>query len=267
MSCAALAMILAIVVAISHHNDEARLSSVANAISASDKVPSGKAIAILQFVYHDQGFHKNPGYFVFPQFGPTAVQVLENGGDCADKSRLLVALLKQAGIESTPVMLFDDRMHPTHTVVEAEVESGQMELDPVYDLFFPRSGGGFYGSAELRSNSQVLRDRLERMSLVDAKARYYHIETSGYSHASTFNWEKTWYTRAVKLVLLRFYGDRVYQLRRPSIIEDPKLLVAASLAAPAVTVFVFVALGNGLWTAKRTRRLAQPVSIRAPRVT
>jgi hypothetical protein len=262
IACATLLMLLAVAVFISRSLDEKLLSTVAGRIVSSSKAPSDRAIAILHFVYNDEGFLKNRGYFIFPQFGPTSVQVLAEGGDCADKSRLMVALLRHVGIKSTPVMLFDNDMRPTHTVVEADVENGPMEMDPVYDLYFPKTGGGFYGSAELRGNPQVLPTRLEWMGLSDWKARHYHLDRSNYSHAATFNWEKYWFTREAKSILLRFYGDRVYQLRRPEIIEDPKLLTATALGTSGIALFLVLALSR--ISAARNTRLAELLKTGAP---
>lgn len=40
---------------------------------------------ITSWVFQNKGFAKNDGYFLLKSLGPTPKQVLDKGGDCADK--------------------------------------------------------------------------------------------------------------------------------------------------------------------------------------
>src|SRR5215471_668484 len=102
-STAALALLpLACAMAIwmSWLNDNAVLREAAMAVTRDLTTPSAKIIAINHWVYHNQEFAPNDRYFLIPDLGPTPIQVLESGGDCGDKSRLVSAMLRQLGIAS-----------------------------------------------------------------------------------------------------------------------------------------------------------------------
>jgi hypothetical protein len=107
---------------------------------------SGEFIEKLNhFVYLEKGFAKNKHYFLFKKLGATPVQVLQHGGDCADKSRLLSALLKRLNIDSTLLMLYGcETCGPTHTTVNARYDQGWMTADPVFDIVFPKSDNSYY---------------------------------------------------------------------------------------------------------------------------
>ncbi len=66
-------------------------------------------------------------------------QVMEQGGDCADRSRLVIRMLRLHGIEASKWALYTKEMKSVHAVVELEAETGKMVADPLYGLWFPRS--------------------------------------------------------------------------------------------------------------------------------
>ena len=108
------------------------------------------------WVYNNQGFAKNPRFFLSPRLGPTPLQVLESGGDCADKSMLLAAMLDELGIPSTLVMLYSrDYAQPTHTVVETRLPKFRAAADPVFDLVFPDGQGGLLGVSQLQARHDL----------------------------------------------------------------------------------------------------------------
>ena len=182
-----------------------------------------------QWVYNNQGFEKNYRSFLFRDLGPTPIQVLESGGDCSDKSRLLSALLKRAGMDSTLVMLYAcEGCEPTHTVVEAEYEGGRMVADPVYNLVFPKKNENYYGVKDLQQNPSLLTSRLNELSDKygpTSKIAYYKRATESYSWPKTINWEKYRALQALATVIKKA-GYEPNLISRPRFLEDPKLLLA-----------------------------------------
>ncbi len=186
------------------------------------------------------------------------MQVLESGGDCADKSRLLTAMLREVAIPSTMAMCFHPRTgQPTHTVVEARVETGYMVLDPTWDLCFPREGEvGYYGLLDLRRDPNILFRRLARLTPAAPptdKIHHYNREDDVYDAVSTFNWHKNRCTCLLFVVLRSIWADEVYRLSRPTWIEEPKLTVAVIALVPGL-------LASGLFLvvtilSRRRRRL------------
>ena len=154
-------LILSLACYVSYKNDISYLRAIVRANISTETSPKIFE-SINHWVYQNKGFKKNQGHFLFESLGPTPVQVLNEGGDCTDKSILLMSMLESIGIDSTLVMLYGtDGKTPTHTVVE--VRDGQFKAvaDPVYDLVFPNPNGGFYGIEDLRKNPALLPNRLD----------------------------------------------------------------------------------------------------------
>lgn len=194
---------------------------------------------LTHWVYTQQGFAKNRNYFLFKRLGPTPMHVLEHGGDCSDKSRLLAALLNRFGMPATLVMLHRDADGPaTHTVVETQYDGGKMVADPVFDIVFPAGNGKFHDVVALRDDPTLLPARLDALTAergAEDKVAYYKRETESYSWPKTINWEKS--------PLLAWVGERLRArgtdptlVMRPAFLEDPKrLLLYGSLLFGAAT--------------------------------
>jgi hypothetical protein len=226
---------LAAVSVMAYREDHAFLAARAAAVTRMAAAPDDKALALLHFVYGQHGFAKNKGFFVLPQLGPTPLDVYERGGDCADKSRLLSAMLQEVGLQSSLAMCFDPEGHPTHTVVDAVLPDGRhMVLDPIWDLYFPReTPHEYYSLLDLRRRPELLFERLAVVTAsvaVDAKIRRYNRTHDTYDHASTINWDKSWLTRTIRDVYFGDAGDAVYALPRPEWTEEPQLFVAYAAA-------------------------------------
>ena len=206
--------------------------------------------ALNHWVYENKGFKKNPNYFLFKPLGPTPIQVLNEGGDCTDKSLLLITMLDSIGIDSTLVMLYSaDGETATHTVVE--VRDGQFKAvaDPVFDMVFPKLIGGHYSVGELRENPAILLNRLDH--LVDERGRNnkvakYRRANETYQFATTINWDKLKVLQVMSELLGKF-GIDARDIRRPHFLDDPKLFTATVLFAFSV-VFLTLALAlRGKW--------------------
>lgn len=199
-----------------------------------------------QWVYNNKGFRKNNQGFLFTRLGPTPVQVLESGGDCSDKSRLLSALLKRNGMESTLVMLHAcEGCEATHTVVEANYEGGKMVADPVFNLVFPATNKKYFGINDLAQNPALLESRLDEltnMSGPNGKIAHYARATESYSWPKTINWEKYSALGAIA-ALIKKAGYDPHLMMRPQFLEDPKLFlfylsVLMGIASACLTLIV-----------------------------
>jgi hypothetical protein len=191
-----------------------------NIVSSAEKVRVLNA-----FVYQNRGFAKNRSYYLVERLGATPVQVLEEGGDCADKSRLLAAMLDQIGIRASLAMLYPcQECAPVHTVVIARTESGIIVADPVYDLMFPKREGGYYDVREMMGDRGIQRDRVAFLvSLRDAKDNIASYDSAyHYDFVTTVNWFKyPWLKRVSRVLPLLGLDPRL--VNRPRVFEDPKL--------------------------------------------
>lgn len=201
-----------------------------------------------RWVYNNQGFAKNREYFIFRKLGPTPVQILQTGGDCSDKSRLLAALLRRFDMDSTLVMLHACKgCESTHTVVEARYENGRMAADPVYDIVFPAGDGKFYGIRDLREDPSKLLSRQHELVAQRGPANkiaLYKKETESYSWPKTINWDKNVVLQGMAALIGT--GDMdPYLVMRPHFLEDPKLFLMY------LTLFFAVTTGCGAWLLRR----------------
>lgn len=238
--------VAALIAWLSYRGDQARFAAEAARVAPEGQPMDERAIALLHFVFGHHGFAKNKGYYLLPQLGPTPADVYERGGDCADKSRLLSAMLREIGVESTLAMCFDHDGAPTHTVVDAVLPDGRrMLLDPIWDLYFPRrEAGTYYSLIDLRRQPELLFERLDVVTASaapGAKIHRYNRAHDIYDHATTLNWDKP-LTRWVRNTFYADAGDMVFAVPRPLLLEEPKLFVAALFAGAAVGLALLWAL-------------------------
>lgn len=219
--------------AVSYERDCRALRTLAHDLSTGSQTPYETVINLMDWVYHDLGTHRNEGYFLFSPLGPTPVQVMREGGDCADKSRLLCALLQEVGVSATLAMSFDPKTGvPVHTIVQAEPVKGQrMILDPSYNLFFPQAdGSGYHDLLDLRRDPAIVQRRVDELFRNSPTQResdkYYLASFSGYHGVSTINWGKGRVYAVVRDILYGWMGDEVYSVRRPFLMERPKLIAS-----------------------------------------
>ena len=224
--------------------DGLQLRETARRVVGTTTSATNKTLALLDWVHAIPQTAENRRYFLIPRLRATPMQVLESGGDCADKSRLLTALLREVGVGSTMVMLFDPRSgHATHTVVCAFLEIGStMVVDPAYGLSFPDGDTGRYlGLAQLRRHPARLDARLRELRATAGRrdpVQVYDPVAAGYAMAGSVNWNKNALTRGVRDVLLPSWGEGLYAMARPRALEEPKLLVAGLGLALALSMLI-----------------------------
>jgi hypothetical protein len=215
-------------------------------IVASSTTDSARIVAVNHWVYNHQGFGKNLSYFLVPALGPTPIQVMERGGDCSDKSRLVAAMLNELGIEAGLVMI-SPCLHCEfiHTVVEAHYEGGSMVVDPIWNVDYPTGDGRYFGVRDLawtnRGEQRVVElqrergeaDKIAKMPVTEARFEY----------AVAVNWDKNVVTR-ISAEIMRLLDYEPKSMYRPRLLEDPKLalfwfFVLVTMAATAASVLLY----------------------------
>jgi hypothetical protein len=232
---AALSALSAVIVYLSWSGDREVLRGIAAQESRSYRTVEQSVVGLNTWVYHNKGFAKNKAFFLHPSLGPTPIQVLEAGGDCADKSRLLAALLSELGVKSTLAMLYPcPECKPVHTIVEARTSRDRIAVDPVFDVHVPDGNGGYLGIDELSRSPDALDDRIRHLREVRAAGdpiQYYSYDREHFRNARTVNWNKGILLRMAASVL-SVLGYDPFRVARPMVLEDPKRLVlTASLGA------------------------------------
>ena len=211
---------------ISWQKDRSRLGEIAHSVESRSGDLRETLTNLTQWVYSNQGFEKNRRYFLWKRLEATPMQVVEGGGDCEDKSKLLTALLRELSIPATMAMLYhcDAQCEPVHTVVLARTPDGWTPLDSVYNITFPDRDGRFLPVQRLMAQPEILNTRLDQLAAERGpadKINRYKRNLETYTHLTTFNWDKNGLTRAVASAIRAMGGDpRVTP--RPMLIEDSK---------------------------------------------
>jgi hypothetical protein len=246
---AVIALVCGIGLYFSWQRDNAILRKQALEITAHLDSDSTRIRAVNDWVYHNKGFDRNDQYFIVPAFGPTPIQVLARGGYCADKSRLVAAMLNSIGIDAGLVMISPCLYCEfIHTVVEAQYEGGRMVVDPTWDVDYPTGDGRFLGVADLagtnRGQERVTELQRQRPA---TKIGGMPAADASFENAVAINWDKNLLTRSVAAAL-QLIGYKPDALSRPRILEDPKLLLIYILLGFAITI----ALGGFVLNKGRT---------------
>ena len=240
--------------------DEAVLQQHATKITESLSTDSARIRKLNDWVYQNKGFAKNDRYFIVSALGPTPIQVMEQGGDCSDKSRLVAAMLNSLGINAGLVMISPcPHCGFIHTVVEAEYENGRMVVDPTWDVDYPTGDGRFFGATELaktdRGRERIL--ELQRQRPINDRIATMPASEANFDYAVAMNWDRDIVTRSVATVL-RLSGYSSEDFFRPRLLEDPKLLLACLLMGIA-TACVLGGFLMDLGLRSRTSQIPQPV--------
>jgi hypothetical protein len=219
-------------------HDNALLRQQAVKITTNLNTDSARITAINDWVYQNQGFGKNSNYFLVPALGPTPIQVLEFGGDCSDKSRLVAAMLNELNVEAGLVMLAPcPNCGFIHTLVEAQYERGRMVVDPIWHVDYPTADDRFLGVRDLAGTSlgQEHVAKLQRERGPSDKIAVMPATEATFDYAVAVNWDKNTVTHTVAAVL-ELLGYPPKQMFRPRFLEDPKLALSLLLVCIGVTI-------------------------------
>jgi hypothetical protein len=168
-------------------------------------------------------------YFLLPLFRfmrPTALQILEDGGDCAYRARAFIVLLRRLDIEATKMVLHDREDRASHAVVKVETERGPYVVDVLYGVIHQWEDGSPIPVERLR-NPSVLADSVERNRL-DSVEGDYPVSQYSFDDVKTINWQKSSLDRVAYRILVFVVGREVTDnLPRTRLSEEPALMVVA----------------------------------------
>lgn len=227
--------------------DQRYLLHLADGIAPASLPASEQAKHIVAFLREKPSL-TGESYFLFPVLEflrPTARQVADRGGDCADRSRFMIVMLRLRGIHASKWALYSPAMKPKHAVVELDAEHGKMVVDPLFGLWFPREQpGSYYGIRELRQNPQILRTRV--LDLLARRERpgtnrleTYPLEEYIYDHGRTINWDKSWALQLLYRFLRNWMKVDVDEIPRPPLVEQPALMTVAGVVPLELVVVLF----------------------------
>ncbi len=237
---------------IDYLNEEKYLLGLMDHVAPRSLPPSEQAIKVVESLKalpakNFSALQEDSRYFLLPIFSflrPMPRQVLEQGGDCADRSRLVIRMLRLHGIGASKWALYTKEMKSVHAVVELEAETGKMVADPDFGLWFPRPNGGYYGIKELRQSPSILQGRIQTLLREGVRPgsrdlKSYPIDEYTYQYAKSINWEKWGVTWPLYKALSIIMGPSIDYLQRPAFVEAPQLMVVILAAVLQGSLLAF----------------------------
>lgn len=260
LAIALISLLLTGVVFASWTADRARLQQVAEAVTAGASNETERLTRLVDWVYHNQGFRKNRDYFVWKALDATPIQVLERGGDCEDKSKLVSAMLHELGVRSSLAMLYPCKgCAPTHVVSLVETSSGWTPVDPVYNITFEDRSGRFTPIEAMRADPNLLLHRLDELEQARGpadKINRYKRDIENYEFVTTVNWDKNVVTRAIAAII-RWSGNEPWLMPRPMFLVDPKhFFVVVGLCMTLGFALLSIVISPKTFQARRDRNAA-----------
>jgi hypothetical protein len=187
-------------------------------------------------------FRRDPVFCsrVFGPLGATPSAVIQFGGCCSDRSRLLILALAELGIRAYQVTLYHRNGHAQHCLVEARLGGERLIVDPSYGFYYADSGGGSMGLRDLQRGRQpIYVPLLDGDACGYPKNSYYEFD---FLASKTANWTKTATRRIVYRALRGLGGSAVDRLEVPAILEWPQHLFIVIATGCLVVLHVATAL-------------------------
>ncbi|MFN8392288.1 MAG: hypothetical protein U0136_18490 [Bdellovibrionota bacterium] len=184
----------------------------------------------------------NNSYFLVPLFEfmrPTALQVIDRGGDCAYLGRALIVILRQYGVSASKLAVYHNGA-AIHSVVQVNTDSGDYVVDPLFHIIHQNPDGSPIPLDKLRDPA-VLRQSLEwahergDLTNVDSYPDDYY-----FTDVRTIDWTRSALLRVSYSLLRTVLPTPVVDtLPRPYFVEEPALLLAMfSIALAMFCMFV-----------------------------
>jgi len=171
----------------------------------------------------------NDEYFLVPALSflrPSALQVLDDGGDCSHQARALVVILRQFGIEASKRAVFHHGS-AVHTVLVVTTDSEEVVIDPLFHFAHRYPDGRAIPLERLRDPlvfSQSLEWARDRGDLDRSTSypRQYFLDD-----VRTIDWNRTRILHAAYQLLTQTIGAAAAnRITRPYILEEPWLMVS-----------------------------------------
>jgi hypothetical protein len=221
------------------YRDSSELKAIASRVTEGAATPSEEMRKLVDYVAREVP-HGRPDKFilasVFRPLRPTALQVIQHGGDCSYKARAFIVLARKRGIPAHKVALHDRKGEPVHAVAVVETERGPYVADLLYGILFERPDGSPIPLEELQNDPAVLPEVVGRcidQGLI--KPGKYPLEKYVYSDVKSYNWKQNPLAAACYRGLAPLVGERwLDQLPRPYVESEPALMIVSASGVAAL---------------------------------
>lgn len=251
----ALIGILEVVCLIKWRQDLNAIEQCVNKYVTASELPSETMRQVLHFIRKQVPEGNSTRYFLIPLFRfmrPTALQVIEDGGDCAYRARALIVILSRFDIKATKMALYNSKGDPVHAVVKVDTERGPYIIDVLFNIIHQWKDGSPIPLDRLQ-HDKILAESVEMNNPKDLKWKY-PIREYMYKDVRTINWQKNRVSRAIYRTLESLIGkSHADNIPRTMLAEEPALMVIA-----VCTIFQFVILLAIMYLRKTSRKCSIP---------
>ena len=219
---------------IHRRHDESRVRAFVRSLGP---LPREKRAAALRLASACNRLPDGPDPVFLPVFleslGATATAVIERGGCCSGRSRLLILCLAELDIAAFQITLYHRAGQAQHCLVQASVDGEPLILDPSYGISFSSPNGAPVGLHDLRKGVNPSHHPLPDVSVSGYPVNcYYDFD---YTRSRTANWTCSPLRRLVYRALRLCGGERIDSFAMPLALEWPQHLFIA-LALGGLTV-------------------------------
>lgn len=210
--------------------DTRELAAIAERVTTGAITTSEKMRKLADYVSHEVRPGRPDKYLLLPLFRPlrpTAMQVIQHGGDCSYKARAFIVLARRLGIAAHKVALHDSKGEPVHAVAVVETERGEYVVDLLYGIVYDNPDGSPIPLSELQRDPDLLANVIgERVENGQLRKGQYPLEKYVYSDVKSYNWKQNAFASACYRGLTPLVGaERLDRLPRPYFESEPALLV------------------------------------------
>ena len=230
-------------------HDRRRLRVFAGSLAPLPANARDRTLHVAGRLFAGRRARSDPVFFprVFGPLGATPSAVIRHGGCCSGTSRLLILTLADLGIRAHQIMLYHQRGHAQHCLVEALLPDGPLIADPSYGFWYAAADGTPIGLEDLQAAIVPTFHRLPLSEMTEYPPdTYYDFD---FAATKTVNWTRSAVRRIVYRLLNVVTFGSVDRLRVPALLEWPQtlfILVGGSvLASLHVVLLLVVLLGSG----------------------
>jgi hypothetical protein len=187
-------------------------------------------------------FQRDPVFCsrIFGPLGATPSAVIQLGGCCSDRSRLLILALAELDIRAYQITLYHHEGHAQHCLVEAYLQDERLIVDPSYGFFYTDAHGGSLSLEDLQAGKRPIYVPLRAGETCGYPANpYYDFD---FEASKTANWTKTVARRLLYRALRSVRGSAADRLEVPAALEWPQHLVMVIAVGCLITIHLATAL-------------------------
>ena len=228
------AIVVCLALLVDRRSDERRLKAFVRSVTPCPPEKRAAALWLAAACYSLPG-DTDPVFFstLFASLGSSPAAVIERGGCCTGRSRLLILALAELKISAFQITLYHRAGHAQHCLVQASIDGEPLVLDPSYGISYSSPEGAPVGLRELQKGIPPRHELLPGVASGGYPVNcYYEFD---YTRSRTANWTCSQVRRFTYRALQLLGAHWIDSFAVPPSLEWPQhLFIALALGGVAV---------------------------------